>query len=231
MQYEYKKIYETYKSTGKTVKLDREIWEDIKKYLAVNYKEQEIKIDLADGSRKKLSDMNEAYELIIDYQEDIKRIEINARKEEALSQFLYVNIKESFDNTLYISLETSDLSEKKANKRFIKSVFRKSSIFPAGTGLAVIVFLLALVFFANKIFMLLRRDDAIDRFVFMVILLGGNLLITKFKDKTEYKNGVQFWVDKYSIADYERQNKKIKIKTCLYPVIALIVIMALILIF
>ena len=103
--------------------------------------------------------MNDAYEVICEYHEDIKKIEINARKEEASALILYSNQKESFDNTLYISLETSSLSEKKGNKNFIKSVFRKSSIFPAGTALAVIAFLSALVFIANKMFSLLRRRN------------------------------------------------------------------------
>jgi len=229
MQNEYKKIYETYKSTGRTVKLDREIWDDIKKYLAVNYKEQEIKIDLADGSRKKLSDMNDAYEVILDCHEDIKKIEINAHETETKITVRYINTKEAFDDTFLVSLKISELEKMQTAREFAENIYKKTRLFSKAESLIPVGIIGAMLFIFYKLGLFETARSwaqawAIIALRFIVLFFFSYLYLRADK-VLKFEKGVQFWTDDNSAEYYEELNKRRREYSWLMPIIGVVVVL------
>ena len=85
LQKNYMKRYEH------TIKLDNEMWEDIKAFFMENYSEYSIILTMEDESTKKCIDFDSAKDLIIEEDDNIRKIRLFAQAGDEAIKIDYVN--------------------------------------------------------------------------------------------------------------------------------------------
>ncbi len=231
MQQQYKKTYETYKHTGRTVKLDKDVWEHIKIYLYQNYSSQEIAIYSAEDKNDKLENMDEAFGIISRIKDDIKKIEIKAETEKLQTHIRFINKKEAFDDALYINISSDNKSGQKSGKEFEKNLMRKAQLFAktefsAFWALILSAFCLLNVVSENLEFSMIGELSTV--FIAFMVFSFVNQAMTNLM---KYKKGVQFWIDKYDVSEYTKLNKKRKVFMWLTVLLAAVIGAAAVLLF
>ena len=208
MPQEYKKIFESYKNIGRTVKIDYDVWEHIKIYLSQNFPSQEITIYSVEDKTEKFENMDEAFSTIPKRKDDIKKIEIKAETEQLRTYIRFINKKEVFDDALYINISSDSISLKKSGKIFLKNLTRKIRLFPKTEFLAF----WALILSASYLLNIVSKNLEISMIGELTTVFIG-IMVFSFVNQTmtnllKFKKGVQFWLDKYDVSEYTKLNKK-----------------------
>ncbi len=202
-----KRLYKNYiKSTEHTIKLDNDIWNDIKTFFTENYSEYSIILTLEDKSTKSYADFDSAKDFIIENDSRLKKIRLFAQEGEEAIKIDYVTGMWTKQPVMSAEAKYLAINEAKINEFFKR--LKKGGKAGHFELYSYVICGIYMFFLMSRAFNWLNKE--LVSLIMIISAIVNLIVIAAYNEIAWGRKRVIFWIDEDKKKMHMKRTKRIR---------------------